>query len=595
MQANNVVQLSEYRPEASQGHDVEKLKRFYRRAEEAHQEQRKLAFRDRDYYDNFDNDQWTEEEKRKLRNRRQQIATSNKIKKKINGILGYEQRSRSDPRAWPRKPDQEKAADIATDILDYIENNVRMDQKASRCAKDLAVCGIEAAHLTITGQDEIDFEVVPFDRFFYDPRSLKEDFSDARYMGYCEWMDLDVAKARYPGEQENSFLDQAMTNIGAYDEGYEDKPWGVYADFDNQRVRVVVIYYQMPDDQWRLAHFTASGVLWDEPSPWLDEDGVPSCGIIAQSLYVDRKGRRFGMVRDDISVQDEINQRKSRSLHLLTDSRTWGIKGWAQNEDAAKEARARPDGHMEVNMKRGEGWDFIDSNIEITGNFELLQQAIADMEVQGIYQPGDSGRAQDQSGRAILALQNAGLTQENSFFDAHNDWKVRIYRRFWSLARNFWTEEKPIRITGDNEAPRFVVINQPMGIDPRTGQMVINNPVGMIDVDITIEAGPDTMMLQQEQYEQLMQNAQALVQMPPPMAIALIETSQLRDKKKIIEGLEQYWQMQAQMNADPMAQEERAAKVRETDAKTKKTNMEAAMLYAEGMAGPQPKGQDASR
>lgn len=594
MQANNVVQLSEYRPEASEGYDVEKLKRFYRRAEEAHQEQRRLAFRDRDYYDNFDNDQWTEEEKRKLRSRRQQIATSNKIKKKINGILGYEQKARSDPRAWPRKPDQEKAADIATDILDYIENNVRMDQKASQCAKDLAVCGIEAAHLTITGQDDIDFEIVPFDRFFYDPRSLKEDFSDARYMGYCEWMDLDVAKARYPGEQEGRFLDQAMTDIGAYDEGYEDKPWGVYADFDNQRVRVVVIYYQMPNNEWRLAHFTASGVLWDEPSPWLDEDGVPACGIIAQSLYVDRKGRRYGMVRDDISVQDEINQRKSRSLHLLTDTRTWGIKGWAQDEDAAKEARSRPDGHMDVGMPRGQGWDFIDSNIEISGNFELLQQAIADMEVQGIYQPGDSGRAQDQSGRAILALQNAGLTQENSFFDQHNDWKVRIYRRFWSLAQNFWTEEKPIRVTGDNESARFVMINQPM-IDPATGQLVMNNPVSQIDVDITVDAGQDTMLLEQEQFDMLTKIVPNLVQLPPALVIMLIKASQLRNKKEIIQQLQEMYAQMGQAQQDPLEQEERAAKVRETDAKTKKTHMETAMMYAEGMAGPEPKGQNAPR
>jgi hypothetical protein len=146
-------------------------------------------------------------------------------------------------------------------------------------------------------------------------------------------------------------------------------------------------------------------------------------------------------------------------------------------------------------------------------------------------------------------------------------------------------------MTGDNEAPRFVLLNQPLGYGA-DGYPVIGNPISQIDVDITIEAGPDTMLLQQEQFEQLVNILPQLAQLPPPMAVMIIEASQLRNKKQIIEALNDMYAQAGQV--DPMAQAEREAKINETNAKaqktgaeTQKTQVETAKLFAEGMA-PQP-------
>lgn len=572
-----VIQLNDYR-EADQfeGYPFERLKGFFREAEEALQEQRRLAFRDRDYFDNFDNDQWTDAEKRTLRRRKQQVSTDNQIKRKINGVLGYEQKSRSDPKVWPLKPGQDRAAEIATHVLDYIENNTRFDRKASKTAKDLAISGVEAVHME-HGAEGIEITPITYDRFFYDPRSLEEDFSDARYMGYAEWLNLEDAQHLYPEHEDD--LKSAVDGSGGYDEGFEDKPYGVYVDTSAKRVRIVVVYYRKPDGSWCLAHFTSVGVLYEGESPWMDVDGKSACGIIAESLYIDRKGRRYGMVRDDISRQDEINQRKSRSLHLLKDRRTWGVKGFAQDVNAFKEAVSRPDGHAEVNAPMGQGWGLLENNSEVSGNLELLQQAIASMEVAGIYQPGDSGRAQDQSGRAIIALQNAGLTAENGFFDAHNDFKVRVYRRMWAMARQFWTDEKSIRVTGEQDAAEFVTINQPLGYGP-DGVLVVNNPISQIDVDITIEAGPDTMLLQQEQFEMLVQILPQLAQLPPPMAMMIIEASQIRNKKEVKQAMEEMWQM-ATPQADPLDAADKEAGIMEKQAKAQKAQADARKTMVE--------------
>lgn len=580
MSQANVIEFRRPEPEPDDTPEVgvDRLKQYFRDGEEAAQEPRRLAFRDRDYYDNYDNDQWTTYEKAKLRDRNQQIVVSNQIKRKVDTLLGYESRATTDPKAYPRRPDMAEAADIATDVLDYIEQNCRLDTTASEAAFDLAWSGVEACEVTYNQQtDDFEVDLIPYERLFFDPRSLKKDFSDSRYMGYCEWMDLEDAKARYPDKDD--ILDSAYDGLGTYDDGYEDKPYGVYGERTRRRVRVVVLYHRRPDGVWLLSHFTGAGILWQGESPWPDEHGN-ACGIIAESLYINRDGKRFGRIRDWISTQDEINQRKARSLHLLSDRRTWGVDGWTPDENAAKENMARGDGHVSVTSPINQSWGLMDSTAEIAGNLELLQAAIADMELGGQYLPQSQGRVSDQSGRAILALQEAGLTQDANFFGAHRDWKLRIYRRLWFMAKKFWQAPRWVRVTGEDEAARFVALNQ-----PSPDGMGVMNPLGAIDVDIVIDVGPESVTLQHEQFEQLTQIIPALAQLPLPLAVMLLEASQLRDKRRAVEALTQFSQMQAQAASAPDPASE--ARANKDNAQAEKTRVETARLFAEGAAGPE--------
>lgn len=94
--------------------------------------------------------------------------------------------------------------------------------------------------------------------------------------------------------------------------------------------------------------------------------------------------------------------------------------------------------------------------------------------------------------------------------------------------------------------------------DPRlTAFAGIQNPVAEMDIDIIIEDAPDTVTIQGEQFEHLMQIFPALANMPPQLAKVAIKASQLRNKDELIEMLEgggeqnaqqqQIQQMQQQM------------------------------------------------
>ena len=154
----------------------------------------------------------------------------------------------------------------------------------------------------------------------------------------------------------------------------------------------------------------------------------------------------------------------------------------------ASEVVARADGILTANGEYGKDWGFIDSQAEIANNFQFLQ--ISTMEIEG-HGPnaGLMGRGtEDQSGKAIALQQNAGMAEENDIFDIHNDWKLRVYRAMWYRTKQFKTSEWYVRVTEDNEAPRFVGLNTPkpkpqIGPD---GQPVLNEkgePVPMMGPD----------------------------------------------------------------------------------------------------------------
>lgn len=588
MSQSNVVPLRPQEAAAPEGWTHDRMKRAFREAEEASSEPRRLAFRDRRYYDNFDDDHWTEYEKQKLRERRQQIVTSNRIRGKINATLFYVENARSDPKAYPTREGLDGAAEVAEDALEYIERNTMFDNIELQSAFTLLWSGIEAVEITIDPEtNDIDCEAIPYERFFFDPRSLKDDFSDARYMGYCEWLDIDDAKARYPSPENQRILDASYDGMHSTDEGYEDKPYGIYGEKDRQRVRIVVLYYRHANG-WRLAHFTGGGALYDTQSPWPDEHGRPACGIIAQHLYCNIDGKRLGAIRDWISNQNEINQRKARSLHLLSDRRTWGIDGWTKDEEQVKEMLARPDGHVSVTGPIGSNWGLIDSTAEVQGNFELLQQAIADVELGGQYTSGNQQRANDQSGIALERLQMQGLAQDAPFFRAHKQFKLNCYRRFWFMAKRFWTGPRALPILTEEGPMRFLKLNTPT-LDQQTGQPVLQNPIAQIDVDFTIDAGPEMITLPAQDYEMLKEVAQVLVNYPPQVALMLVEASPMRASRKqaIVSAIQQSMQQAAQ--PDPMETAKVEAEVGLKNAQTEKTRVETARIFAEGVAGPEPR------
>jgi len=546
--------------------DVSFFVQQFESAEETTQDARKLAERDRDY---FDEKQLTEAEEAALRKRGQPIVVRNMIKRKVNAMAGLEKQTRKDPKAFPRNPDDEQAAKAATDALRYTCDDNRWDDKRSQCSRELAIEGTCAVKIGVRKvKDGIDPDItqIAWNRFYYDPHSVAFDFADAAFKGEVVWMDLDDALEKFPDASDAL---EATVSQARESNTYDDTPsWKMWADPRRRRVRLCEHYYRTGKG-WMYCIFTAGGfVVEPQPSPYMGEEG-PECPIEAVSLYVDRDGNRYGEVRTMIGAQDEVNKRSSKALHLITQQRVRVSPNVAVDPEDVRKEMSRPDG-----VFVGEAGDVeIFQNADMaSGNIALLQEAKSELSLLGPNAALGGKNETDLSGRAIMAQQQGGMTELATYLDCIKTLSLAVYRQAWNRIRQHWKEPRWIRITDDQRNLRFVGINQPVSVlqaeanklgitrdnmaqaDPQAvgylqslaslpvaAQVAgVDNAVAELDVDIIIDEGLDTPTVAAEQFDTLAKMLPALgpLSQSPKVIKALVQASSLRDKEPLLEALE---------------------------------------------------------
>jgi hypothetical protein len=558
--------------------------RWFKAWETNKEREQKEAREARQYYHDK---QWTDAEIERLKRRGQQPTVRNRIKRKIDFLVGVEQRQRRDPKAFARNPQHENNADTATAGLRYACDVNRWERISSECMHDGLVGGIGVVFIGIEGEGaSIDpkMKTVPYDRFFYDPRSVQPDFSDARYMGVHLWMDVDDAVDKWPDHKERLEGMVDANNIqatGALLEQDRATQWG---DFENRRVRVVEFWEKRPMAPrmtgfgWHYCFFTGELELEGDWSPYKGEKGEPDNPYEAWSPYIDEKGDRYGLIRTMKSVQDEINYSASKMLHRIASNRVFYEKGTIEDPDELSKQLARPDGKIEImGGEWGKTVGIIEQSLEIKGEAERFQMAASEIENLGP-NPGLVGKGtgvDGASGRALLAQRDSGMTELNPVFELHRDWKLRVHRKLWQRCRQAWQGEKWIRITDDENAIQFVPLNQ-YEQHPVTGQIIGTNVVSQIDVDIVLDEGPDTITVNEEILEQFSKLGESAL---GPLGKIIIELSNTPKKAMLLKMIEDG--MQA-VQPPPMTENpEIMAKVSLMQAQAQKAAAEAAKIMHE--------------
>jgi hypothetical protein len=504
-------------------------------AEDEGTSMRERSERDRDYYDGR---QLTEQEAAELKKRNQPAIAFNMIKGKIDYLLGLEKNQRTDPKAFPRNPDDEDSAKAATDSIRYVCDMNSMQMIASSVWEGMCVEGAGGVEVVAeqnpAGEIDIVLRDIPWDRMIWDPYSRRPDFSDAKFKGVLLWMDEAELLSRWPDADRVVSLSYDKVSMSS---AWDDRPrWSVWADENRKRVRVAQLYWRTSDDDWQYATFTRGGYL-DEPapSPYLDEHGRPECPLEFQSAYVNRENWRYGVVRDLIDPQDEINLRHRKAVHLLSVRQVVAEQGAVQDVDKARQELAKPDGYIEV--APGMRFEVQQTGDLSQGQASLLQEAKSVFQTMGPNAALLGKQGSSASGRAIALSQQGGAMEIGAILDLHRDWRRRVYRAIFNRIKQFWTAEKWVRVTDDERNIRFVGLNRPaVAIDPMTGQPVqtVENDVSRMFVDIVVEEGQDVATLQIEEFQTLADLASKGFPIPPDL---LIEASNLRSKAKILERM----------------------------------------------------------
>lgn len=578
------------KPKPAYKADLEALKRKFDAAREAMRENIKLSQAWRDYYDGK---QLSAAQRRVLKLRKQPDVVINRARRAIDGIVGVAEKGKTDPRAYMRNPPKDQppgsaspnqpqagmmggaapgpmgpaqpappkpdldASDVASMTLRFTADRGKFQAIKLDALEYMSVEGTCAAIFEVDAKRLCMPAGIAPEEYFYDPHSKKHDFSDKRFDGIAKWMHADDVSALYPEKKKEIEGAIELGDAGlAPDDLWDDKPekgkhpWVDKRDKNAARLMVVDMYYR-EGGSWRRCVFHGNGILEEGESKYLDEEDRPSNPIESQSAYIDRLLIRYGVMRDIIDIQDEINARRSKAIHEINTRQVQQIDPNTPPIDVeeVRAEAARPDGVLPP------GWQIVPRNDVVANSIEMMQEAKSEVE-RIAPAPAMIGRASaSSSGRADQVKMEAGLTELARVFGRWKDWENRCYRQMWARARQFNTDPMWIRVTGDDGAPEYVRVNEPeMGVDPMTGQPVqtgVKNQIAKMDVDIVVDSVPDTATLEQEIFGDVLKMAQAYgpQEFPPKL---LLELSPIAKHRQIAKKVDQYKAEQAQANAAAM-------------------------------------------
>lgn len=565
---------------------------------------RELSQRCRDY---FDHRQWTAEEVQKLRARKQAAIVVNRIKPKVEGLLGLYELRKSDPKGFPRTRKHEEAAKVVTDALRYVADNTEFQMTRLDVAEDFFVEGYGGVFINVRPKNdeiEIGIDQIPWDRIYFDSSSRRKDFKDAMYMGFLIWMDIHDVPELLPNTKiDINKLRQQTIHVDSLETTADRPRWASKEGNDQERVRIAT-HFEKIKGIWRMTIFSGDyTIVKEQDSPFFDEDGLPMNPMELVSANVDRDNNRYGEVAGFLSQQDEINHRRSKFLYQNSVRQTFGNDNAIQDVDQAKRALREPEGHLKINGDAQFGKDF--GIIPITemsnAQFSLYQDAKSEMDRASFSAPlGGETNDRDLSGVALEKLQQGSSLELNRQYALLSSFEKRVYDQIWFRIKQFWTEEKFIRVTDDQDSLRWVGFNSEITVqkmleeaindqsstltsrqqnqqtlqfliqteNPKLQEVVeMRNEVSELDMDIIIDQSFDVVNIQQEQFALLSQFAQGA----DIDIIELIELSQLRGKDELIQKIERRRQQAANPEAQEMAKQGQIAAIQGEVAKTNRT------------------------
>ena len=534
-------------------------------AEDATIDSRALSEKCRAYYDS---EMWTPQEKAKLARQKQAATVINRCKPKVDALMGMERANRTTAKAYPRTPKHTGGATAATEAVRFCLQDNMFERVRSDAWENLLIEGSGGAEIIVKPKGnsfKIVIRQIQWDRMLFDPHSRRKDFSDARYLGQVVWMDYDEAADLYPDAKD--ILEDMQDGSDTYD----DKPR--WMDNTRRRVKIVELYYSKGGDWW-YACFTRGGFCKNpRKSPYLNEEGETEHAYEFASLFVDGDGGRYGSLKQVLDVQDEINKRRSKALHLMSVRQTFGTAGAVADLNKARAELAKPDGHVEFAFgELGKDFGVLPTGDMAQAQFNLLTEAKMEMDAVGANAATQGKDKTVQSGVALRQRALTGQTELAPMFDMLKNLDIRVYRKTWNRIKQYWKAEMWLRVTDDENNLKFVGLNKPVTkgemllkqaeaqkappeILQQLQQQIATNPMMKevvstendiinLDVDIVMDDAPDTVTQEIEDFQAMAEMVKSGFPLPPE---AVIMASPLSNKDKIIKMMKEQPQIPPEM------------------------------------------------
>tara|TARA_B100000508_G_scaffold20837_1_gene14208 strand:+ start:877 stop:3060 length:2184 start_codon:yes stop_codon:yes gene_type:complete len=538
----------------------------------------------------YQGEQWDSSDIAALDAEGRPALTINTILPTINTVLGEQVNRRADIRFKPRRGAEQETADTLTKLFSQIADNNKLDWVEQQVFTDgLIMDGRGYFDVRIDFSDNMQGEVRitakdPLD-IILDPDAKEYDSTTWNEVFETKWMTLDEIEELYGKEQADKLLfiaengqtygrdsveyyetrygdtDDTDDYIGTSTTGYGDEYRSVkalrvierqykklhridcFVDKQNGDMRPVpenwsaaktkkfakqydLDLYSKMKKRVRWTVTCDKVVLFDDWSPYDEFTIVPYFAYF-------RRGRPFGMVRNLLSPQEQLNKVASQELHIVN---TTANSGWLvesgsltsmQVEDL-EEHGAETGLVLEYNRGSTPPGKIQPNQIPTGLDRISLKAANNIKEISGINDSMLGTDSAEVSGVAIQAKQNRGIVMIQVPLDNLKKTRLYLAEKVLNIIQQYYTEERVIMIA-NGEASDEMEQNEMMVINQQVGDQIIND-ITIGEYDVVVNTTPARDSFDEVQFAEALNLRQVGVAIPDD---AIVQYSNLNDKTEL--------------------------------------------------------------
>jgi hypothetical protein len=613
--------------------------RYVRARDNGHLEYIELAKKCDAYYRG---EQWDEADVAVLEAEGRPALTINTILPTVNTVLGEQSTRRADVQFKPRRGGEAEVAHTLTKLYMQIADNNKLDWVEQQVFSDGLIMDGRGyfdvrmdfsdhveGEIRITAKDPLDILIDP-DAKDYDPKTWNEIFE-------TKWMTLDEIEELYGKKksEELRFIAENGNSFGRDSIEYEENRFGdlestddylgagIPGDDEYRNIKALRVVERQHRRMHRVDCFVDpdTGDQRDVPESWTDAKAKKfakqyGLGIISKVkrkvrwtvtcdkvvLHDDwspynnftivpyfayfRRGRPFGMVRNLLSPQEQLNKIASQELHIVN---TTANSGWmvesgslvGMSADDLEEHGAETGLVLEYNRGSNPPQKIQPNQIP-TGLDRIAQKAA--LNIKAISGVNDSMLGTDSaevSGIAIQAKQNRGAIMIQVPLDNLRKARHYLAEKILECIQTFYTEQRIIQVTNEDDPLRP---REPMIINEMTPEGRIINDLTLGEYDVVVATAPARDSFDEVQFAEALNLRQVGVAIPDDAIIEyshLARKGELAKRIRMLTGIEQSPEQQemAAVQAQ-MAMQQLQLEIAKLEAEVRKLQSEAAVNIA---------------
>jgi len=545
-------------------------------------------------------DQWDAADMRKLNEEGRPALTINTILPTVNTVLGEQSTRRADIQFKPRRGGDQDVSVVLTKLYMQISDNNKLDWVEQQVFSDGLIMDGRGyfdvrmdfsdhvdGEIRIVAKDPLDILIDP-DAKEYDPKTWNEIF-ETRWMTLDEIEELygkdKAEQLRFIAENNQTFgidsVEYRETRYGKTDSAQDYLNSGPPSDNSYRNIKALRVidrqyrklsraeFFVDPNtgdqrivpDGWseqrvkkfaktynlgvitkmqRKVRWTVTCdkiVLHDDWSPYEDFTIVPFFAYF-------RRGKPFGLVRNLLSPQDQLNKIASQELHIVN---TTANSGWVVESGSLVgmtaddlETKGAETGLILEYNRGSQPPEKIAPNQIPTGLDRISQKAAMNIKViSGVNDSMLGSDTAEVSGIAIQAKQNRGAIMIQVPLDNLRKTRQYLAEKVLNLVQRFYTEQRVIQITNEDDPlkPR-----EPIVLNQMTPEGRVVNDLTMGEYDVIIGTAPARDSFDEMQFAEVLSLRQVGVMIPDDVVVEyshLARKGELAKRIRMMTGVEQ--------------------------------------------------------